>query len=205
MAQEKEDKPNPPKRFEPEPTTSTIKSPTEKVRPPWRVPSQEQEHTAAVPSPTKTSSVEPEPPGPPPRPKPRTVLTSKFEEIRSREKKESVVSPEPRISAMFDFGLTEQEERVMLELEQMRKNREEAGAVDYRNVPDQVDGGDIKYEAVAPYVKEGGSKGGSKMTTPLMTRKQLTRPFDSDSDEEKPKPEAATGGVEMEAIKSLAE
>jgi hypothetical protein len=67
----------------------------------------------------------------------------------------------------------------MRELEQLRKQQEDADAIDFRHVPEKVEGGDIKYEAVVPYVKEGGSR--SKLTTPLMTRKQLLRPFDTDS------------------------
>uniref|UniRef100_A0A914CKY4 C2 NT-type domain-containing protein n=1 Tax=Acrobeloides nanus TaxID=290746 RepID=A0A914CKY4_9BILA len=197
-------------KIEPIPTTSA--SETTKVRPSWRIGSQEKDKENREVTP-KTSPTESAPPlfssGPPPRPKPRTVLTNKFAEIKSRDEKDAVASPansENRISTMFDFGLTEQEEKVMKELEEMRKIREDADAIDFRHVPEQVEGGDIKYEAVVPYVKEGGSRSGSKLTTPLMTRKQLLRPFDSDSDEEQKSETTKTQtDVEVEAIKSLKE
>ena len=86
----------------------------------------------------------------------------------------------------------------MRELEQIRKIREDADAIDFRHVPEQVEGGDIKYEAVVPYV-EGGSRSGSNLTTP---EKQLLQPFDSDSHEEQQQSETTTNtqtDVEVEA------
>uniref|UniRef100_A0A914CM68 C2 NT-type domain-containing protein n=1 Tax=Acrobeloides nanus TaxID=290746 RepID=A0A914CM68_9BILA len=136
------------------------------------------------------------------RPKPRTMLTNKFAEIKLRDEKDAVASPansENRISTMSDFGLSEQEEKVMRELEQLRKQREDADAIDFRHVPEQVEGGDIKYEVVVPYVKEEGSRSGSKLTTP---EKQLLQPFDSDSHEEQQQSETTTKtqtDVEVEA------
>uniref|UniRef100_A0A914CMK4 C2 NT-type domain-containing protein n=1 Tax=Acrobeloides nanus TaxID=290746 RepID=A0A914CMK4_9BILA len=123
-------------------------------------------------------------------------------EIKSRDEKDAVASPansENRISTMSDFGLSEQEEKVMRELEKIRKIREDEDAIDFRHVPEQVEDGDIKYEVVVPYVKEGGSRSGSKLTTP---EKQLLQPFDSDSHEEQQQSETTTKtqtDVEVEA------
>lgn len=64
----------------------------------------------------------------------------------------------------------------------------------------------VKYEAVVPYIKESKSHSNSKVETPLMTRKELMRPFDSDSDEENKKSHVeANKPDDVGAIKSLKE
>uniref|UniRef100_A0A1I7ZNM3 Calponin-homology (CH) domain-containing protein n=1 Tax=Steinernema glaseri TaxID=37863 RepID=A0A1I7ZNM3_9BILA len=86
------------------------------------------------------------------------------------------------------FGLSESEEKVMLELQKLKDRNMEADAVDYSDVPETTDGGDVKYAAVVPGISSPQAvKPVPVQSTPLMTRKQLNDPFGSDN-EETPKP-----------------
>ncbi|TKR88925.1 hypothetical protein L596_013094 [Steinernema carpocapsae] len=88
-----------------------------------------------------------------------------------------------RLSTHPFFGLSESEEKVMEELQKLKERSLDADAVDYSNVPDTVDGGNVKYAAVVPGVSAPEAKEPIR-ATPLMTRKQLQDPFGSDGSDE---------------------
>ncbi|KAK0413162.1 hypothetical protein QR680_006634 [Steinernema hermaphroditum] len=88
-----------------------------------------------------------------------------------------------RLSQHPFYGFSESDEKVMEELQKLKEKNMEVDAVDYSNVPETTDGGDVKYAAVVPGISAPEEKKPAVMSTPLMSRKQLADPFASDEEE----------------------
>uniref|UniRef100_A0A914WK25 EH domain-binding protein 1 n=1 Tax=Plectus sambesii TaxID=2011161 RepID=A0A914WK25_9BILA len=115
-------------------------------------------------------------------------------------------TPGPSTSTKIDFdntnnrlsliGLSETEAQIMGEFLKLKRQREEADAFDFRNEPLPDDSApSIKWAAVAKLKTRNGDEDDTdampSMTTPLMKRRELLRPFDSDSDEDGERQNAA--------------